>query len=136
MEISVSYSALSNILIDESEEAFFAFIKETYHLTDDNFESYRRQINQFVINHNFRWNKKSRRRRTHFNKQYASWLQQKFVLKSPQKKKELKPIGQCSVRTKKRRLAMVTQEEKDIEPGSSVPSKVQKKDDTEPTSSD
>lgn len=122
MDISIRNSVLSEILINDSEEAFFAFIKSTFELNDDSFESYRRQINQFIINHDLRWKKKSKGRKAHFYKQYAAWLQEKFTLKIPHKKKDLKPFDQCSVRTKKRRLAM-----QDDKPGSSFSTKKNKR---------
>lgn len=102
----------------------FEFIKTTFTLNDDSFESYRKQINQFVINHDLRWKKKSKGRKAHFDEQYAAWLQEKFSFKIPHKKKELKPFDQCSVRTKKRRLAMMQEDE----PGSSSVSTKKTKD--------
>lgn len=124
MDSSVSYSVLSDILINQSKEAFFTFMKSKFALNDVSFELYRRQINQFVINHDHRWKKKSKFRKNHFDEQYADWLQQKFSLKSPQDKKELKPFDQCSERTKKRRLAAMT---KPDEPGPSSSSSVTKR---------
>lgn len=83
----------------------------------------------FIINHEFRWKKKSKSRRKHFNKVYADWLQQSFSLKTPQKKKELKPLELCSERTKKRRLEMQNLKTQDVEPGPS--SAAMSKDETE-----
>lgn len=130
MSRSVKYSVLSEILIKDSKEALFTFIRTTFDLNDDSFELYRRQLNQFVINHDFRWKKKSKFRKNHFEKEYGSWLQQEFSLKSPHKKKELKPLDQCSERTKKRRAAMMEAKDENGESGSSaVPTKKQKSED-------
>lgn len=121
MALSVSYLVLSEILINENKEAFFTFIKTTFKLSEDSFELYRQQLNQFVKNHDFRWKKKSKCRKDHFRKQYGPWLQQNFSLKNPQKKRELKPFDQCSERTKKRRLLTATE---NGEPGPSSSSSV------------
>lgn len=106
MDKSVSFKTLSDILINDSTEAYYAFIKTTFNLNEESFESYKRQINQFITNHNFRWKKKSKFRKNHFEKQYESWLQHIFVLRTPAPKRALKPLDQCSRRTKKRREMM------------------------------
>lgn len=105
-------------------------MRATFDLDDDSFELYRRQLNQFVINHDLRWKKKSKFRKNHFEKEYGSWLQQEFLLKSPHKKKELKPLDLCSERTKKRRAAMREEKAENGESGSTaVPTKKQNSED-------
>lgn len=113
MAISVSYSELSEILISENKDSMIALIKTKFNLSAEQIILHKKQIDQFVISHDFRWKKKSKGRRDHFNKQYGLWLQQFFVLKPPPAKRELKPFDQCSVRTKRRRLAAEKQKNPD-----------------------
>lgn len=106
MAVSVQYSELSEILINKNKESMIEFIKTKFNLNDEEVHLHKRHVDQFVINHNFRWKKKSKCRRDHFYKQYGTWLQQVFVLKEVvPAKRELKPFNECSERTKKRRLA-------------------------------
>lgn len=105
MDVSVKHSELSDILIKENKDSMIEFIKIKFNLSDDQVVAYKRQIDQFVINHDFRWKKKSKFRKDHFQKQYRQWLEENFSLKPPSAKRVLKPFDQCSDRTKKRRLA-------------------------------
>lgn len=60
--------------------------------------------------HNKFWLKKSRCRPQHFANQYASWLENDFILKNPSvHQKQLKPFEQCSERTQKRRMEEIRQ---------------------------
>lgn len=105
MAVSVTYSELSEILINENKVAMIEFIRSKFNLNPEQVILHKRQIDQFVINHNLRWKKKSKGRKNHFNKQYGPWLQQVFVLKPPPSQRELKPFQQCSLRQKNRRIA-------------------------------
>lgn len=116
MAVSIPYSELSEILIKKDKNSLIEFIKIKFQLTDEEVTLHKRQIDQFVINHNFRWIKKSKCRKNHFDTQYGTWLQQIFVLKTPRPKRELKPLEQCSERTKKRRLAASSSSEKQESP--------------------
>lgn len=102
---SVTYSELSEILINKNKESMIEFIRTKFNLNAEQVNLHKRQIDQFVKNHNLRWKKKSKGRKNHFYKQYEIWLQQVFVLKPPPSKRELKPFHQCSLRQKNRRIA-------------------------------
>lgn len=115
MALLVTYSELSEILINGNKDSLIEFIKQKFNLNDEEVTSHKRQIDQFVINHNFRWKRKSKGRIAHFNKQYGLWLQQVFELKPPPAKRELKPFNQCSVRTKKRRMEAEKQKSRDAD---------------------
>lgn len=104
MAVSVKFEILSEILISQGKDPLFEFVKKEFSLSAEDMDLYKPQINQFVINHNLRWLKKSKGRKSHFCKQYGDWLEQMFVLKPPAPKRPLKPLDQCSRRTKKRRL--------------------------------
>lgn len=109
--ISISFKALSDFLIKNKDvNEFFEFVKAKLLVKDESFELYRQQINQFVKNHNFRWNKKSKGRKELFYKNYGSWLQNEFTLDSPSMNtKRLKPFEECSERTKRRRMDEIRQ---------------------------
>lgn len=109
--MSIRYQALSDFLINNKNvDAFFEFVKAKLAPNNNSFELYRQQINQFVKNHNFRWNKKSKGRKELFYKNYASWLENEFILEKPSiRTKHLKPFEECSERTKRRRMDEVRQ---------------------------
>lgn len=112
MSISIHYKVLSDFLIDNKNDKslFYEFVKTKYCLNENSFELYRNQFDQFIINHNLRWNKKSKGRKQHFLNQYGDWLENTFCLKHPSSSsKRLKPFDQCSERTKKRRMDEIRQ---------------------------
>lgn len=106
MDESVPYSVLSeNLRQSTSKQCFYDFVKSKFDLNEDNFQFYQKQIDQFVINHDLRWKKKSKFRIQHFQVQYGEWLQQSFRLDKPNlTKKQKKAFTDCSLRTKKRRI--------------------------------
>lgn len=100
---------LSEILIGNNDKIkLYEYIKSKFGLSDNCFELYRHEVDLFVKSHNFRWFKKSKGRQHHFETQYSSWLDEEFVLQNPSViKRKLKPFNECSVRTKKRRMEEV-----------------------------
>lgn len=104
--MSITFQALSDFLIQNKDvNKFFEFIKSKLAPNNNSFELYRHQINQFIKNHNFRWNKKSKGRKELFHKNYGTWLQNEFTLDKPSiNQKRLKPFEECSDRTKRRRM--------------------------------
>lgn len=110
-EVCVKYGDLSGILIEHKDkQKLYEYIKTKLYLSDNQFELYQHEIDTFIKNHNFRWFNKSRGRQQHFKTQYASWLDQEFVLQNPAiVKRRLKPFDECSTRTKKRRMEQVRQ---------------------------
>lgn len=109
--MSITFQALSDFLIDNKDvNKFFEFVKAKLAPNNSSFELYRQKINQFVKNHNFRWNKKSKGRKELFYKNYGTWLQNEFTLENPSiNQKRLKPFEECSERTKRRRMDEVRQ---------------------------
>lgn len=107
----VSFSALSEILRQtDGKVNLNSFIKSKFNLNDDSIQLYQNQINQFVINHDLRWKKKSKGRLSHFQTQYREWLQQNFCLVTPSfQKRQKKAFIECSSRTKRRRIEEVQQ---------------------------
>lgn len=105
--MDVKFKILSDFLIENKGDKpqFYEFVKNIFALNNNSFELYRTQIDQFIKNHNRFWLKKSRCRPQHFSTQYASWLENDFVLKNPSAaQKRLKPFDECSERTKRRRM--------------------------------
>lgn len=112
MSVSISFGELSDFLIQNGSDKnlFHQFIRTKFSLNNNSFELYRKQIDQFVINHDLRWKKKSKGRKQHFLDQYGSWLENLFILKDPSASNiHLKPFDECSIRTKKRRMNEIRQ---------------------------
>lgn len=108
---SVSFSELSEILrVAESKDSFYRFIKTTFTLNEDFFKLYKKQVDQFITNHNLRWKKKSNCRIKHFTSQYSEWLQQSFYLQNPSHSaRPRKAFDDCSMRTKGQRIEELRQ---------------------------
>lgn len=107
MPTSVSYQVLSDFLIENRSDktVFYDFVKATFGLNQNSFPLYQKQFDQFIINHDLRWKKKSKGRKQHFLNQYGSWLENYFCLKDPSAStKQLKPFDKCSTKTEKRRM--------------------------------
>lgn len=103
---SIPFHVLSdNLRESENKQSFYNFVKELFDLNEESLKLYKKQIDQFVTNHDLRWKKKSKFRINHFRSQHVDWLQQEFSLKNPTyKTKQLMPFEECSDRTKRRRL--------------------------------
>lgn len=101
----VKFSVLSDVLINNKDKkVFYEFIKKQFDLSDASFELHRKFVDQFIINHNFRWQGKSKFRPTYFKKHYESWLDQTFELPAVKLKDGVrKDFAECSERTKQRR---------------------------------
>lgn len=111
--MSISFQALSDFLIkNKDEKMLFQFIKAKLapNVNDQSFELHHQQIQQFIKNHNFRWNKKSKGRKDLFVKNYGEWLKNEFKLDTPSLSiKRRKPFEECSERTKRRRMDEIRQ---------------------------
>lgn len=109
---SIKYSVLSDVLISNKDKnVFFKFVKKKFDLSDALFEQHRKFVNQFIINHTFRWQKKSQCRKDFFYKHYGDWLSNTFELPEITLRETVqKDFEECSVRTKKRRAEQLRQE--------------------------
>lgn len=57
---SVPFSVLNeNLRKSDNKESFYNFVKSKFQLNGDRFLLYQNQIDQFFINHDWRWKKKS-----------------------------------------------------------------------------
>lgn len=106
---SIPYKTLSDLLIETKDRnsrrsVFHEFIKQKFNLSDAMFEYHRKFVNQFIINHTWRWEKQSKFRKEHFNKHFGDWLKGTFVLPNITFKETVqKDFAECSIRTQKRR---------------------------------
>lgn len=112
--MSVKFSVLSDVLIEnkyKDKKVFYAFVKKQFNLSDTSFELYRKFVDQFVTNHKWRWQTKSKFSRAYFEKHFGPWLSQTFVLPDVTYKDAVKKdFAECSLRTKKRRGEELPQE--------------------------
>lgn len=111
MTQSVPFTLLSeNLRQSQDKQSFYDFVKSKFDLNSNSFQLYQKQIDQFVINHDLRWKKKSKFRINHFLTQYDVWLQQDFRLENPSTEmKQKKAFNDCSLRTKRRRIEEIRQ---------------------------
>lgn len=93
MSVSVPFSTLSEKLRQSGDrQNFVDFVKLKFALNEDTFSLYRKQVDQFIVNHDNRWKKKSKFRIKHFESQYAEWLKQDFFLQAPNCRERQKKI--------------------------------------------
>ncbi|KAG4079505.1 hypothetical protein HA402_005202 [Bradysia odoriphaga] len=113
---SIPYKTLSDLLIDTKDrgsrrKVFHEFIKQKFDLSDAMFKYHHKFVNQFIINHTWRWEKKSKFRKEYFDKHFGEWLKGTFVLPNVTMKETVqKDFAECSVRTQKRRAESLRQE--------------------------
>jgi len=76
--MSVKFSVLSDVLThNKDKNDFYNFVKQ-FDLSDASLELHRKFVDQFIKNHKWRWQKKTKFRPKYFQKHFGTWFH-KFV---------------------------------------------------------